>query len=240
MAVRNSGMFWEPGAFGGYLIVALLFIAVENGKFQIGNYLKEVFWIILGIFSTMSTTSFVALAVIINIYIIQNHGIINLVIMPIIILIVYVAYVKLDFMQKKINDQFLQSREMGKSDISNTRFGALAMDLQYIQSQPLVGNGLDVKTRFRFHPWVKEDIGHGNGMSNFLAYWGIPFFLFWLYRVYRFSKNLSQSSAVAWSMLIIIILILQGEQYLNYPIFLLFFVYPYNIQRNAVTNKPSL
>jgi hypothetical protein len=129
-------------------------------------------------------------------------------------------------MQEKIEDQFQSSEVMAKDEVSNTRFGALTMDLQYIGSQPLFGNGLDIKTRYRFHPWVKEDFGHGNGMSNFLAYWGIPFFVFWLYCVYILSFNVSKSRATSLLVLVLIILILQGEQFLNYPIFLLFFVIP--------------
>jgi hypothetical protein len=43
LIVRNSGMFWEPGAFAGYLILALVFIALKNRKFEIGPYKKEVF-----------------------------------------------------------------------------------------------------------------------------------------------------------------------------------------------------
>lgn len=125
--------------------------------------------------------------------------------------------------------------QMSKYDISASRFGALRMDLQYIADQPLFGNGLNIKTRFRFHPWITEDIGHGNGMSNFLAYWGIPFFLFWLFCVYKFARKVSDSSLISFFSLLIIVLILQGEQFLNFPLFLMFFIIPSiynNFKRN--------
>lgn len=227
MKVRNSGMFWEPGAFSGYLILALAFVILRNRKFQIGNYKMEVFWIIIGVLTSMSTTGFLILCVIVNIYVFQNYGIAKIVILPISLLAVYWGYYHLDFMQEKIADQYQESTELGKGDVSNTRFGAWKMDLQYISSMPFTGNGLDSKTRFRFHPWITKDIGHGNGMSNFLVCWGIPFFLFWLFGVFRSLKTISQSIFISWSVLIIIILILQGEQFLNYPMFLLFFIIPY-------------
>ena len=234
MRVRNSGMFWEPGAFSGYLNLALIFVALSNRRFQIGEFKSEVFWIILGILSSMSTTGFLVFLIILNIYIFQNYGIAKIVVLPVTLLIIYFGYSKLDFLQEKIELQYQESKELSKSDISNTRFGAWAMDKQYIRSQPFTGNGLDAKTRYRFHPWITTDIGHGNGMSNFLVYWGIPFFIFWLFCVYKAAKTISQSSFTAWSVLIILALLLQGEQFLNFPIFLMFFIIPsiYKIDYN--------
>ncbi|MDP4289952.1 MAG: hypothetical protein Q8908_02635 [Bacteroidota bacterium] len=227
MAVRNAGMFWEAGAFSGYLILALAFVALKNGRFQIGNFKREVFWITLGIITAMSTTGFLALLFILNIYVFQNYGIAKIIIVPLTFLVIYLGYSKLDFMQEKIIQQYQESRELSKSDISNTRFGAMTMDLQYIKSQPFTGNGLDAKTRYRFHPWINTDIGHGNGMSNFLVYWGIPFFLFWMFCVYKASRTISQSNVVSWCVLIIVLILLQGEQFLNYPMFLMLFILPY-------------
>ena len=142
----------------------------------------------------------------------------------------YIVFFQLNFMNEKIKQQFLLAALQDRSDISNTRFGSLVMDLQYIESQPLSGNGLAIKTRFRFHPQITQDIGHGNGMSNFLASWGIPFFLFWLYRFFQFSQNTSNSIQTSFIVLFILILVLQGEQFLNYPILLTFFVFPFATQ----------
>jgi hypothetical protein len=69
---RNFGMFWEPGAFAGYLILALIFVAIKNGKFQIGPYRKEVLWIVLALLTTGSTTGYVIFGLILFIYSMQN------------------------------------------------------------------------------------------------------------------------------------------------------------------------
>jgi hypothetical protein len=240
MKVRNSGMFWEPGAFSGYLVLSLAFVAMRNGKFQIGDFKMEVIWITIGILTSMSTTGFLVFLLILNVYIFQNYGLARIIVLPITFLVIYFGYSKLDFLQEKIELQYQESKELSKSDISNTRFGAWAMDSQYIRSQPFTGNGLDAKTRYRFHPWITTDIGHGNGMSNFLVYWGIPFFLFWMFCVYKAAKIISQSTFTAWSVLIILIFLLQGEQFLNFPMFLMFFIIPaiYKIDnKSAETSK---
>jgi hypothetical protein len=227
MLVRNSGMFWEPGAFSGYLVLALVFIVIRNGKFHFGDFKMEALWITIGIFTSMSTTGFLVFLVILNIYIFQNFGIAKIVVLPLTLVVIYFGFSKLDFLQNKIELQYQESQELSKSDISNTRFGAWKMDMQYIKSQPFTGNGLDAKTRYRFHPWITTDIGHGNGMSNFLVYWGIPFFLFWTFCVYKAAKTISQSTFIALSTTIILLLLLQGEQFLNFPIFLMFFIIPF-------------
>ncbi|MBP1663538.1 MAG: hypothetical protein H6Q19_678, partial [Bacteroidetes bacterium] len=112
--------------------------------------------------------------------------------------------------------------------------------LMYIRSQPLTGNGLDISTRYRFHPWVKEDIGHGNGMSNFAAIWGIPFFLYFLYCVYLFAHHYSRKKIIAVVFLLTIVLVLQGEQFLNYPMFLSFFSLPVFYRQFSESRKSYL
>lgn len=237
--IRNAGMFWEPGAFAGYLLLALLFIAIKNGKFSIGSYKKEVLWIIIGLITSQSTTGFLVLLVILMIYAMQNFSWGKIIIFPLFLMIAIWSYTKLPFLQEKIESQFIGAEEMDDMDINNTRFGSLNMDWQYIKSQPIFGNGLDIKTRYRFHPDVTpdEDIGNGNGMSNFLAFWGIPFFIFWLYGVYKFARDTSRSRITAIISMLILILLLQGEQYLNYPMFLMFFSLPVAYNHTNIANN---
>jgi len=224
--LRNAGMFWEAGAFAGYLVLALLFITVINKKFTIGSYRKETFWIITGLLTTMSTTGFLVLALMIFIYIFQNYKYGRIIVLPVVFFASLYAYNNLAFLNAKIEEQYDEAAEMESTDVSNTRFGSLNMDMIYIMDQPYTGNGLDSKTRYRFHPWIDGDIGHGNGMSNFLVWWGIPFFLFWVFCVYKFAAANSGSIKSGILFTIILLLVLQGEQFLNFPIFLMFFTAP--------------
>lgn len=229
IVVRSAGMFWEPGAYSGYLILALLFIALKNRRFIIGSYQKETLWIIIGLGTSQSTTGFMLFLLILMMYSLQNYKWGRLIVVPLFLLVATWAYTGLPFMKEKIEDQYNKSNEMSQGDISNSRFGSLNMDMEYIKSQPIIGNGLDNRTRYRFHPEISpgEDIGNGNGMSNFVACWGIPFFLFWFYCVYQFARYVSQSKTTAFAFTIMILLLLQGEQYLNFPMFLMFFSLPF-------------
>lgn len=225
--VRNSGMFWEPGAFAGYLLLGMVFIALKNRKFQIGPNIKEIILLLIGLITTMSTTGFIVFGTILIIYALQNYNYGKLIVIPLIFLFLNFIYFKLDFMKDKIEYQYSIATSMDENDVDPSRFGALVMDIQYIKSQPLIGNGLHVKTRYRFHPFIKGDIGHGNGMSNIMAIWGIPFFLLWLICCYSFFRKISHSFNTAIAALFLVLLLLQGEQFLNFPIYLSFFFLPF-------------
>lgn len=225
--VRNSGMFWEPGAFAGYLITGIIFVALKNRKFQIGPYRNEVYIILLGLLTTMSTTGFIAFGVVLILYSIHNYGLANILVLPLFFVFIGVAYYKLDFLKNKIETQYQEAVELNEDEISAARMGALKMDIQYIKSQPYTGNGYHLKTRYRLHPWIKEDPLQGNGMSNIMAVWGIPFFIVWLICLFAFTWKVSKSTTTTVASVFIIILILQGEQFLNYPLFLSFFFMPF-------------
>jgi hypothetical protein len=219
-------MFWEPGAFAGYLNIALLFMLIRNGSFIIGKYRREAMWIVIGIISTLSTMGYVVLACLVVFYIIQNYPLGRVLLLPVVLAISYYSYFKLPFLSEKIEEQYSVALEMSNEDISNQRFGAWKMDMQYITAEPVSGNGLHYTTRYRFHPWIDGDIGHGNGMSNFIVFWGIPFFLIWLWGAYYFAFRLTRSPRVALFFIVSLLLLLQGEQFLNFPLFLMFFITP--------------
>ncbi len=229
--VRNSGMFWEPGAFAGYIILALLFIVVVNGRFVIGRFKKEFLLLLIGLFSTFSTTGYVVFGFLASIYFLMNYSLGKIFFAPFFIFLMVFSYGNFSFLEYKVLDQYEKAIELEQFEVSNTRFGSLIMDIQYFSSSPLFGNGMHFSTRYRFHPWVNEDIGHGNGMSNFIVVWGLPIFLFWLFSLYHFFKQWLLSSFLAILTSFTVVLVLQGEQFLNYPLFLMFFIYsPFKIR----------
>ena len=226
MLVRNSGMFWEPGAFAGYLILGLIFVVWENGDFQLGPYKKEVLVITVGLLTTMSTTGYIIYSIILSIFSIRNFKWGKLFVAPIILLIIYWGYFNLPFMQDKITQQYTAAQQLEVGDVSNTRFGTILMDWQYISARPVIGNGLDANTRYRFHPNL-EMKGFGNGMTDFIADWGFLLFLWWSYCMFRSAYKQTYSISVSVLSLLLIILVLQGEQFLNHPLFLIFFTMPF-------------
>jgi len=236
--VRNSGMFWEPGAFAGYLLVAIVFIIMLNRKISFTNFKSDFAIISFGILTTQSTTGYIIYGIIVTIaFYITNRHKSKLILLPILIIFILLIFLSNRFLFSKVEKQYNEAQVLEKNEFSNSRFGTWVMDSQYITSQPIIGNGLDDEYRFRFQEEIEGYIGHGNGMSNFLVYWGIPFFLFWLYNLYKYLYNSSKSKYLSFFLIAIFMLMLQGEQFLLHPLFLLFFLLPLKYSTTTIQLK---
>jgi hypothetical protein len=223
--IRNSGMFWEPGAYAGYLVLGLLFIFWKNSKISSGSYKRYMWIIVVGILTTMSTAGYVVLSMILLIYSLTNFSWGKIIIVPLIAFGISWGIVELPFWGYKIQQQYEAASMMNVGDESNTRFGTIMMDLLYIQSSPIIGNGYHLETRYRFHPNLKTT-GFGNGLTDFIADWGLVLFFWWLYTVYSIARKTSNSLFVSLFSVFIILVLLNGQQFLNFPLFLIFFASP--------------
>ena len=121
----------------------------------------------------------------------------------------------LSFLKEKIIVQYENNLFQDRNEFKPDRLGALLFDLHYIEKHPITGNGFHVSTRYIDHPWLKDlNLGHGNGFSNFIASMGIISIMFYLFYIFKFAHQNK------FLILTIVVLALQGEQLLNYPLFL--------------------
>ena len=59
MPYRNSGCFWEPGAFAGYILIALVFLGLERNRLELRFYKSRFFMLSACLLTTFSTTGYV-------------------------------------------------------------------------------------------------------------------------------------------------------------------------------------
>lgn len=235
---RNSGMFWEPGAFACYICLAFLFY-LGNIRTLLAHHKWKVIVILVALITTYSTTGYIVLFIIgvATIYIEykKKYGAFVLPILLTFGLIAYFTYENTEFMKDKMNTQVVAASQRDEGEFAPDRMSALIFDLHYIGKHPLVGNGMHATTRFADHPALqKEDLGHGNGFSDFLASMGILSFLFYLFYIIRYNKNYATIFVIS------IIFLLQGEPLLNYPLFLcLPFVFIYDENNRRTVNLPQ-
>jgi hypothetical protein len=103
------------------------------------------------------------------------------------------------------------------------RLGAVLLDLDYIAARPLTGWGTGM-TRLALNPELTADQATGNGFSNFAASFGILVLGVWLASAYRTMLLLSRQRKVLAALgLLVLVISLNGELFLNYPLFLMFF-----------------
>lgn len=219
--IRNSGVFWEPGAFAGYLLLAALFVVCEPGKMAWSR-----FAILAGtILTTESTMGYAGLAVVAVMLIYRMRKefdrFLRAIVFPTLLIALVAgaigAYNELPFLREKIEHQLSEvSIERGRYEAN--RFGNLLYDIRYIVERPVFG----------WSPWLATRgeeaselaMSQGNGMSGFALRYGatgvVVYFVTMLFAYWSYSKNFVLAGAAC----LVVALALMGEQFLNFPIFL--------------------
>lgn len=232
-SVRNSGMFWEPGAFQGYImLIPLLFY--DKLMYLWTHRKKEVLVLLTAFILTLSTTAYITLFLFVGLTILTGKkiGIFTKTAIIACVCAIAVFFVwDQDFMGEKIIRQFEEAKEIQEGDVSWDRMGAMVVDFYNIKRHPLIGNGFIDESRYGA---IGEFMhGAGNGLSGSINMFGIPFII--LYFVALFKNYGCYPVAHRWIFLLVIALLLYGEYFLNYPLFwtLLFIKIPTNNEKNS-------
>ena len=225
-SIRNMGMFWEPGAFSGYLILALFFL-VRFGKS--GDVLsKHSLVLAVTLLSTQSTTGYIAFMML-AVSLMYNAGIVkdkllNLLIFPTIIGalvgISYATTTQVSFLGEKINSQF-KSAAMRDDPSRINRFGNFLYDLEWIEKRPVFGWSANPATRLSIDREVRDLVAvQGNGLTGFAVRFGLIGLLSFIGFLAYATKRVTGSTAASFFSVVIICILLNGEQFLGFPIFL--------------------
>ncbi|MCK4983258.1 MAG: O-antigen ligase family protein [Victivallaceae bacterium] len=221
---RNSGFFWEPGAFSGYLNLALLFLVSLNRKKPFNFFLKS-FWILLiAILTTMSTTGYISLVVIILYMLWGRISIRNFIFVFIGMAILFfgaiLSFQKLDFLQEKITIQWNNTIDH-KHGWQITRIGSLYHDYEYWRDKPLLGWGSNLELRYGSKYDFGDYAGKGNGFADFAVKNGILGIIILLFSIFALGRKLNgESKILALMFSLAVVINLNGEMFLNYPIYL--------------------
>ena len=231
---RNAGMFWEPGAFAGYLNIGIIFLAMVKHQYDLRAYWMRLIVLALCLLSTFSTTGYIAMPLALLLHmkieistktstILKTIAIIYLI--ALVFLIFYVFVWEQPFMKEKVLNSIFVTQYQ-KPGWEADRIGTLFFDYDYIKERPFTGWGLHGETRHALHPFLEglAETGRGNGMSDFAAKMGVPALFLWMFGVFKYLFILSGNNLIRGGIgLLCIMIILNGECYLNYPLFLCFF-----------------
>lgn len=221
---RNSGMFWEPGAFAGYIIATFL-LFVDRLELLLGKYKWHTLVLTVTLITTMSTTGYIVFFLLVLYFIFKtgikgNQRIYSFLLAGGILVLALLVFNKVDFLGEKISKELSVSETLTEADADPSRTGSIIFDLPYILSHPLFGNGMLPETRFRYHLglFTEEQLsGFGNGFSGCIATMGGLFML-----AYLLAIGFNRTLRAKWFLILMVVLLLQGEYFLNYPFFLMF------------------
>lgn len=223
--LRNCGMFWEPGAFQGYIM--LVFLMYMNDFRLFYRKHKRNFWILtIALITTFSTTGFVVFAF--YLFFVFSGNIRKSPIMLFLtIALIYIAvwaFYQYDFLGEKIIKEYEDALEISEGDVSWSRFGSAIVAWNNVLNHPFTGNGF--KMSALYGELAEYMSGMGNGFFGAMNQLGIPFLFFYLFLLYRNAPVMSNLNRLGFVFLIV--LLLNGEFFLNYPLYwaLLFVKYP--------------
>lgn len=213
---RNCGMFWEPGAFQGYIMLAFLFY-INDYKSLWNIHRWKCIILSLALLTTFSTTGYIVYLLYIAYIIFTSR--ISYCIKTCVVFITLVccihAYHNLDFLGEKIEVQYENATNLRNNEVSWSRMGAMKIDIQQISRHPLVGNGFVMTSRYE--KLGNKMAGAGNGFTGAINMLGIPCIAMYLITLYR-SLNFNEKKQKIFFISLIVIL-LNGEFFLNYPLF---------------------
>ncbi len=230
-STRNAGMFWEPGAFAGYLNLALVFLCLIRSRFTKRGYFVRFAVLSVCLLTTKSTVGYIAYAAVLCLEVMARtrpsgrSKLIGYLGAGFVLALFCALAANQDFLAPKIEHSILvaTSRPEGwRAD----RIGSILFDLDYIAARPLTGWGMRNETRLALDPELTDEEinGRGNGMSNFAATFGLLALGVWLVSTHRTLLFLSHQRKILAALgLLVLVISLNGECFLNYPLFLVFF-----------------
>lgn len=222
---RNSGFFWEPGAYAGYLMLALIFSV--GREIKVGKRLgldRTSLVLLIALLTTQSTTGYAALAIFAFAFVYLRYGFRHvgrmLFVSTVVLSIAYSAFVNLPFLSEKIGGQF-EKALYGEENSAKGRFGNAIYDWESIKERPLLGWSPKTETRVVVNTEVIDwAAGQGNGLTGLIVHFGFAGILVYVLMVYNNFFKLSSHVVYSVTSVVAVLMLLMGEQFLNFPLFM--------------------
>lgn len=180
---RNSGPFWEPGAFAVFLLIALIFNHINEKKI----FTKKNLIFIITIVTTLSTTGFICLFVFLFYlnYNILRKNILFIVFFILSFIGTIALYERIPFLKDKIEKDIAYSNET-----TTSRFGSALADYNLFKESPLFGYGrAGAKNNFKEEKFFDVGNHRNNGVFNLLVTYGLFITIIYLYKILETLKE---------------------------------------------------
>ncbi len=230
--IRNSGAFWEPGAFAGFLIIALLLNLIHGKNLKD----KKNLFFIIAIISTFSTTGYLALLFLLFSYFFHlSIGFKKYIVLFLILIIAIISFYSLDFLSDKVGSQFTNAEYGNANNLGSNRFGSAYLDWLKIRESPLIGFG---KTDQQVAEYSFQEVyfHRNNGLTELMVKFGFIGFIFYMFFLYIFLKRYCHYSYFNYRFaiysLVIFLIIGFSETYFLRPLFIALTILP-----EVFTNK---
>ncbi len=223
---RNSGIFWEPGAFSGYLVLALLMLATLQQVVPKPTLRRWRAVLAVTALTTLSTTGFLLLPfalfafklVKLDMEASFSRRILWVLLFALLLLPIALYMAQLDFIGPKITA--LYNRALHKDPgWQLSRFGAMIFDGTYIEQRPLFGWGQSTGYLDLLFPRLDRFDG-GNGLTTYIRKMGFAGMMVFLWSFWYGLGRIGMSGLSRGLIFAIPLMQLNGELFLDYPLYL--------------------
>lgn len=175
---RNSGPFWEPGAFSIFLNLAIILNAIQNK----GRLFKNNQFFIIALISTLSTAGYLVFLFMLTSIIAVKSTVkfyYALMLLPISFFTISLV-IELDFLLPKIVENF----QVAEST-TTSRFGSAYADLLLFDAHPILGYGRNLTAMYGTERFIHSVMHRNNGLTKLFVQWGLILSLIFLIQIYR-------------------------------------------------------
>ena len=251
--IRNAGCSWEPGRFAIMVTLAMFCNLCQNGiKFKKN---KNIWWFIIALVTTQSTTGFVSALILYTIFLIKKFNLKYIIITLVIMVPVVYGIVQLDFMGEKITTKMTGAQDVSQREQtfayaatkyeegeyigSIDRFDAMVFEWMNVKNDPILGYSRNVEHSY-FRTNISNNYVLANGLVKVFGMYGIFLGLYFFYILYRSSKKIAQDSNAQRILAMFILFCLSAISYqiLAIPIFTTFWFY--GLFSQMKTNKREI
>jgi hypothetical protein len=219
--IRNSGPFWEPGAYSIFLLLVF----------------------ILAIFTTISTAGIVALFVYLIGLVLFKGRLTGMKLVAFVLMSVIgvTLFFSLPFLYEKIVENVSLAPET-----TGSRFGSALADIYYISENPFIGYGRLTENIFGVNAAWSQEMHRNNGVTDVFVRLGliVGFFYFFILfsSIHKFVKYNQQPTRMTTLVVLTILLIGFSQLVFNRIIFLsmIFLFIPFGQNEESPEHNPSL
>jgi len=228
--IRSSSIFWEPGAFAIYLIIAIYMQLFSKEK----PNLKRIMAYIICLLITFSTTGYISFIVLLIAYLISSKkSYLSKRIKLLAIISLLLIGVMIIFGENTLLYNFLFKKIINRESTAVTRYASIINGLEIGWDHPLFGVSPNNMRKYMVYYAQKSSFNFGANPMNtntvtyqFAAY-GLLFGVFFTLGTYKFFKQHNESLLCSFLLFLMILLAYCGEAFYSYLPFLIVF-YGYN------------
>ena len=243
---RNQSIFWEPGAFQTYIVLALLIeMFYLNGISK-----KRMIIYATTMLTTFSTAGYITALFVVYTYVTQllfissdenKKSTRNIFFVLTLVIILVIVFLSLnsgvaDHVFGKFDDYRRLGAHPTKTTTASVRFDAFIKPFKVFWHYPMFGAGTRGMTNFAY--------GERYNMNtctfiNWFAYFGIFFGAMMMQMYYKFAKRFSNNKIVVFMIFFALFLATATENYYRNPSILIFAFFPLNEKGETKKNEQN-